>query len=449
MEFPIYQVPYLGNGMTIALDAVLHVVISHGVAIGVISLIVLSEYLGMRRQSTAWDMFAADLLKATLIIVTGIGAITGVGIWFTTSALEPRGIGALLRIFFWPWFIEWFAFTGEVVILLIYYYTWQAWTGERKRRHLQVGVSYILFGLASAFLITGILGFMLTPDEWPWDKSFWLAFFNPTFLPQLLLRLAGAYALGAIFTIAYLLLRQREPAFRRAALPIFGRITLVAVVAATGCSWWYFRMAPSRFTGEASFSVLTSALSQRPELLWIANGVGLLLVILFAVAASRGAARTARALVLPVILLGVAFVGEFERIREFIRGPYVMPGYMYANQVLLTEHLLFSQKGLLPNSYWYNATSIRRDLVGAGTYLFGQNCSVCHTLGGINDIVQRVRGRSEDGILAILAHTHEMVAFMPPFAGTAEERRLLARYLFQLAEGNLPVTASSRFAAGP
>ncbi len=253
MEFPIYQVPILGNGMTIALDAVLHVVISHGVAIGVISLIVLSEYLGIRRRSAAWDAFAADLLMASLIIVTSVGAVTGVGIWFTTSALEPRGIGSLLRIFFWPWFIEWLAFTGEVIVLLIYFFTWEVWTGERKRRHFQVGVGYCLFGLASAFLITGILGFMLTPDGWPWDKNFWFAFFNPTFLPQLLLRLAAAYALGAVFTIGYLLLRRREPAFLREALPLFGWIALVAAVAAMGCGWWYFSVVPPGSRPRPSF----------------------------------------------------------------------------------------------------------------------------------------------------------------------------------------------------
>jgi mono/diheme cytochrome c family protein len=449
MEFPIYQVPILGNGMTIALDAVLHVVISHGVAIGVISLIVLGEYLGIRRQSAAWDTFAADLLKATLIIVTGVGAVTGVGIWFTTSALEPRGIGSLLRIFFWPWFTEWFAFTGEVIVLLIYFFTWASWTGERKRQHLQVGVAYCLFGLASAFLITGILGFMLTPDDWPWDRSFWLAFFNPTFLPQLLLRLAGAYALGAIFTIAFLVLTRREPAFRRQAVPLFGRIALGATLGTAVCSWWYFAVVPSRFTTEALFSVLTSALSQHPEAFWIANGIGLGLVLLFGAAAIWGATWTVRVLVLPVILLGIAFVGEFERVREFIRGPYIMPGYMYANQVLLAEHPLYSRDGLLPNSFWYNATVTRRDLASAGVYLFGQNCSVCHTIGGINDIGERVRGRSEDGLAAILAHTHEMVPFMPPFSGTAEERRLLGRYLFRLGNRTLPATAASRFVAEP
>jgi cytochrome bd-type quinol oxidase subunit 1 len=140
MEFPIFQFPYLGSGMTIALDAVLHVIISHGMAIGAISFIVMSEYLGLRKASPDWEDFARDFLKFTIIITTGIGAITGVGIWLITSALSPQGIGSMLRVFFWPWFIEWIVFTCEVIFILIYYFTWSKWTGERKGKHIYLGI---------------------------------------------------------------------------------------------------------------------------------------------------------------------------------------------------------------------------------------------------------------------------------------------------------------------
>ena len=212
MEFPIFQVPYLGNGMTIALNAVFHVVISHGISIGVMAMVVVSEYLGLKNPSEDWEIFSKTLLKPTIIVVTGLGAVTGVGIWFITSALSPRGIGSLLRVFFWPWFIEWIVFTLEVIVLLTYYFTWGRWTGQRKRYHIYLGSSYVLFALVSAFLITGILGFMLTSDGWPWDQRFWSAFFNPSFVPQFLLRIAGAFALGTLFSVAFLLYTfQKDP----------------------------------------------------------------------------------------------------------------------------------------------------------------------------------------------------------------------------------------------
>ncbi len=133
MQFPIFQAPHLGNGMVIALNAVVHVFISHGLAIGAITLIAISEYFGFRKRSRDWENFAKDFLKFSIIVITGIGAATGVGIWFITSALAPRGIGSLLRIFFWPWFIEWMVFTVEVIVILLYYSTWDTWTGEKYR----------------------------------------------------------------------------------------------------------------------------------------------------------------------------------------------------------------------------------------------------------------------------------------------------------------------------
>lgn len=80
MEFPIFQVPYLGNGMTIALNAVLHIIIAQGITTGVITMIALAEYIGFKTKSEHWENFARRLLKPTIIIVTGLGSTTGVGI---------------------------------------------------------------------------------------------------------------------------------------------------------------------------------------------------------------------------------------------------------------------------------------------------------------------------------------------------------------------------------
>lgn len=184
MDFLLFQVPYLGNGMVIGVNAIVHVIISHGVAIGLMAMIFMAEYIGIRKNSETWENFAKELLKPAVIIITGVGAVTGVGIWFTTSALAPRGIGSMLRVFFWPWFIEWIVFTLEVIAILIYYFHWEKWTDDRKKYRWYLGLGYFLLASVSAFLITGIMGFMLTSDGWPWDKSFWSAFFNPSFVPS-------------------------------------------------------------------------------------------------------------------------------------------------------------------------------------------------------------------------------------------------------------------------
>jgi mono/diheme cytochrome c family protein len=445
MDFPIFQVPYLGNGMTIALNAILHVVISHGVAIGVMAMVAISEYIGLKRSSPEWEAFSKDLLKPSVIIITGVGAVTGVGIWFITSTLSPTGIGSMLRVFFWPWFIEWAVFTLEVIVILIYYFTWKRWTGERKRSHVRLGFFYLFLALCSAFLITGILGFMLTSDGWPWDRSFWSAFFNPSFLPQLLLRIAGGFGLGILFSIVFLLFTRREKPFRQEALKLFGKGVLISFAAVIIFSWWYFKVVPSTFKTHVTFSILTSHFSQQPGLFWMANLIGGALILIFSLLALRGRLLLSKVLILPVLLLSLGFVAEYERAREFIRGPYLMPGYMYANQVLLEESLFFDKNGTIEDSYWYHRTVAKPDATSQGAYLFGQNCSACHTIGGINDIRDRVRGRPEDGIFVILKHTHEMVPFMAPFSGTDDERRVLASFFYRLSAGEIEVGAPSRF----
>ncbi len=446
MQFPVFQFSYLGSGMTIGLDAVLHVIISHGMAIGAISFIVISEYLGLRKASQDWEAFARDFLKFTIIITTGIGAITGAGIWLITSALSPGGIGSMLRVFFWPWFIEWIVFTCEVICILFYYFTWSTWVGERKGKHISLGMVYVFLALCSALLITGILGFMLTSDGWPWAKSFWPAFLNPSYLPQLLLRIGISFSLGSLFSVAFLIFTRREGMFRIEALKLFGKAALISFSATAVFAWWYFSIVPSTFKTHAVFAVLTSRFSQQPEIFWYVNCAGAIVLFTFSLVSMKGSSTLAKILIIPALLVSMGFVGEFERIREFIRGPYLMPGYMYANQVLLNETPFFNKEGLLKNDPWFTMSSDNHGTAAQGAGLFARNCSVCHTIGGINDIAKKVDGRTVDGLFVILAHTHEMIPFMPPFSGTEDERRALAGFLYGLSKGTVKEHAPSRFA---
>jgi hypothetical protein len=445
MEFLIFQIPYLGNGMIIGLNAIVHVLLSHGVAIGLVAVITIAEYKGVSTNAIVWENFAKDLLKPAIIIITGVGAVTGVGIWFTTSGLSPRGIGSMLRVFFWPWFTEWIIFTLEVIAILIYYFKWDTWSAERKKYRVYFGIGYIFLASISAFIITSILGFMLTTDGWPWDKSLLSAFFNPSFFPQLSIRLSESFALGALFAISYLLFRKKDRHFRKDGLVFFSKILFSTIIPLVLSLWWYFVVVPSSFKTNALFSVLTSRLSQRPEIFWIVNGVGVALIILFCISGVRRSVFLTKFLVIPALIVMIGFISEFERIREFIRGPYLIPGYMYANGILLSENLFLEKEGMLKNAYWFNITLQGQTEIEEGAYLFASNCSVCHTIGGINDIGDRVRGRTQDGIAVILSHTNEMVPFMPPFSGQEKERYTLARFLYGLSQKDLHFGSPSRY----
>jgi mono/diheme cytochrome c family protein len=453
MQFPYFQFPLFGDGLIIAIDAILHVFISHGVAIGMVAMIVLAEYIGYRNGAPEWEDLAKSAIKPVVIIITSIGAITGVGIWFITSGIVPAAIGSMLRVFFWPWFIEWIVFALEVVVILVIYFTWDHWQKERKKYHLQLGCAYIILACISAFLITGILGFMLTPDGWPWNKSFWSAFFNPTFLPQLAWRISIAIAMGALFIIFYVLFsHQRRLAFRQAAMSYYAKILALPLILMPFCAWWWYYMVPEGFKTHAKPSTLlwvivkdTGLFGIFNEIFWISLVVNVVIVFSVIIIAWKQWILMARLIIVPAILIVLFFVAEYERVREFVRGPYLMPGYMYANTVLLTEKKLFDEEGLLKNSFWFERMAPEPTMEQKGAFLFATNCGTCHTIGGRNNIIDRFKGRSEPGIYVILGRTEQMVPWMPPFAGTDEERRITARFIRELVEKKYSMQTPARY----
>jgi mono/diheme cytochrome c family protein len=440
--------PWIGNPLLIALDAVLHVLVSHGIAIGGMSIIVMSEYLGWRRYDAEWESLARKMIKPALIIAVAVGAPTGAGIWFITSVIAPRAIGSLLRVFFWPWFVEWIFFVSEVCLALAYYYTWDRWGGAQKQKHLRLGFLLMFASVGTAALITGILGFMLTPDGWPWTRSFWHAFFNPTYVPQLVLRLGEAAFLGSTFAIFFLVFTRQEAGFRRRALRVFGSAALAGVAAVVLGGLWYFRQVPLAFKSFVITSWGIQIFSQRPMFFWTVLAVAALAVALFAIAAASGLVGTVRAGMAVTVIAALLLVGGFEFVRESIRKPYLMPGYMYSNQILMDEAPYLEAHGLLANSYWYNATHATRSVRAEGAYLFQQNCSRCHSVNGFNSILERTDGRTEDGLYVIIRDAHQIVPFMPPFAGSDQERRILASFLFELSTGKIPPGAVAELAAG-
>ena len=296
MIFPILHIPGLGDGMTIALDAVLHVLISHGLAIGLASMLVLFQTLTWLGKGAFWAQISRGLLGPVVVITTSIGAVTGVGIWFITGALAPEGIGSLIHLFFWPWFIEWGAFTTEVVLLLIYYYLWDRLAQDKPGVLAALGWGYVAVAVSSAFLISGILGFMLTPDGWPWGQTFREAYFNPTFIPQFLLRVAGGLSLGSLCLLGWTAWRYKGPREdRNRALRLTGAVFLGAALVTAVCAFVYFSRVPQTYLTHWKFAVATSYLSQLPYLLPAFNGLAALCILATALAAlSREAAKLPR-----------------------------------------------------------------------------------------------------------------------------------------------------------
>ena len=192
---------------------------------------------------------------------------------------------------------------------------------------------------------------------------------------------------------------------------------------------------PQSYPTHWKFAAATSYLSQSPHLLPALNGLAALCILTTALTALLRRKWLCRLLCIPTVILCVGLVMEFERIREFVRGPYLLPGYMYANQIPMAENLALAagNQALLPRMRWINNAAGLSPESRDGCALFAANCGVCHTEDGINGIRERLAGRTLDGINAITGITQNLAPFMTPFSGSDQERLLLASYLYTLA----------------
>ncbi len=277
MDFPIFHLDFAGNRMLIAGIAVLHVMINHALAVGAIPLVTMMELHGARHHRPDWDRLAYRTLAVCFIITTSVGALTGVGIWFATSLVNPAAIGSLIRVFFGAWFVEWIVFCLEVIAIMAYFLSWKRMGQRHKRAHIALGV-----------------------------------------------------ALSVLSWLTY-----RDVAVALAAMAI-----AVLLIAAWGA------LAPRR---------LPRAVLVLP--------FGLVLVML----------------------------GSFERVREFIRKPFVIANYMYANGIRADVVPLLQEDGVLAHATYVSSRTITpANREEAGRELFLICCTRCHTTSGVNSVLTKL-----------------------------------------------------------
>ena len=199
MNYPVWDIPFLGSGLVVAIIAVIHILIAH-VAIGGGAFLFIAEIWSDRQING--DAIRAWLRKyATyfLIYTTVFGAVTGVGIWFSIQLASPEGTSLLIHQFVFAWAIEWVMFLGELTTLYLYFYGW-----EKNSRQMQIFLAgaYFVIAWGSLFVINGIVTFMLTPGAWSLENTNIAAgFFNPGFFPSLLIRTLIMFMLGGLFGI--------------------------------------------------------------------------------------------------------------------------------------------------------------------------------------------------------------------------------------------------------
>ena len=198
---------YTGNRTAVWIVAQLHTLFGAFI-LGAPIFIVISEWLGFRKQDLRYDRLAKELTKVTVILFS-MTAVTGALFIFVLLAAYPQ---------FTAWFINQFylvfaviypsLFIGGTIVLYMYLYMWDAWKGEKKGRHIALGVLLNLICMLTMFIINGPTSFMNTPPKAegisPQDfleaASLWDKIANVTWLPLSLHRIDGNLAFGGFVT---------------------------------------------------------------------------------------------------------------------------------------------------------------------------------------------------------------------------------------------------------
>lgn len=441
MDFPIFHIDFIGNRLLIAVDAILHVLINHAFAIGALPIIALLEYLGIRRADPRWDDLAYRLLKVIFIVTTTVGALTGVGIWFSAALVNPAAIGSLIRVFFWGWFAEWLVFVTEVSLILFYFLSWPtAKSAEAKGKHLKLGISLATFSWITMAIIVAILGFMMEPGNWHSDQSLLSGLFNPVYAPQLAFRTSLSMVMGGMTMICFVVwFTQHDLDLRGQVMAVISRWSALWLVVLVAASFWYYQVVPQNMLANLPVAITTQEYTD-----WHANFkwlliVGSLFVAWVLLETIRQPERVHGSQYLASVLLLCLMLGQFERVREFIRKPFIVGNYMYANGIRVSDYPLLQRDGMLQHATYTEIREITPDnQLRAGREVFQLACSRCHTVKGVNGIrtqLQKMYGDKPWDASVIAAYVDNMHGaryFMPPFPGNKPELDALSVYLASL-----------------
>ncbi|PLX79119.1 MAG: hypothetical protein C0615_02840 [Desulfuromonas sp.] len=433
--YPIFEIPVVGGPILMAAIATFHILPSH-LATGAFWMTYFIERKAIQEDRPELLEFLKKFSLSILIFCFVTGSLTGVGIWFAATVISPRAISGLIHTYVWGWATEWVFFVIEIVAIYVYYYTF----GKiAPKLHLRIGFIYAVAAWLSMVIITGILGFMMTPGKWLATGGFFDGFFNPTYWPQLCFRTAMMFAIAG--TYAAVIAGAMKNGGRDTIRKISGRWGLGGLAAAGLFAFWYYHSLP------------TNAMENLQSIAYVEIMYKLAIVIavvmaiyffLLAIGQGRFVNVWVGSLMMVVLLAGV--VGG-ESTREFVRRPYLIPGYMYSNQIIghdfdarsiSSEVERFNSKGLLA-SHPLVPTDLKaiteENYLKTGEILVKVECLACHTLeaGGRNSLADILDGIDAESAYYLLEDLER--TYMPPFAGAGPERRAAANYLAVVAGG--------------
>jgi len=435
MNYPTWVLNGIDGGIIIAIVSIIHVYISHFAVGGGIFLIV-TETIARKRKDEALLASVKSFTKFFLLLTMVAGGITGVGIWFTISLVQPAGTSALIHSFVFGWATEWVFFIVEIVALLFYHYQFDKLPAKT---HLAIGWIYAAAAWLSLAVIDGILSFMLTPGKWLQTGGFWDGFFNPGYVPSLLFRTAIALMIAGLFGLIAALRAPKGSSLRLFLARYASAWIVLPMLLMLASGWWYFSASDAALGGKMF------------EGFWFIKGYWTAILAFSVLLFVGGLALVIRApgALSPIVVgfllaCGLGWIGSFEFLRELARKPWVVYGSMYSSSVLAKDLPAIDKDGWLASAKWARKLSKPE----AGEDMLASQCLPCHTIGGRRDL--RAATASFD-----LQSMQEQLegqgssGYMPPFAGNAQDREILANYIVRAVKGDRADAGSSATEGAP
>lgn len=431
MDIPAYPINDFGpamKGLVIGGMGILHVFLAQ-FAIGGGMLMCYFQWLAQTGRLPTARKFINEFFLYLVLVSFVLGALTGVGMWFTTIQVSPRTIGVMVHEFHWVWATEWTFFCTEVLSGYLFYRYRRELTDSAR---LSLLVVYSIAAWFSLFWINGILSWQLTPGSFFEEGSVWAGFFNPSFYPSLIFRTVVAMTIAGL---AATLVSNLVPGLsreERTDLIHHASHFLAPMAVMPVLGLWYFLAIPvdsrTYVLGGSAAMTLFFSLGVACSLMIGCYAIfGLLRRHLYINAATSG-------LLLVLALLATAG-GEF--VREGVRKPYTIREYLYSNSIAEDEVQWLREVGCTTNDPYPipNAESYPDPQLVLGAKVFRNQCSVCHTINGANGLTHLTGTWTPSQLRLNISQLQRTKPFMPPFAGTPTELNALVEWIRWTNEG--------------
>jgi cytochrome bd-type quinol oxidase subunit 1 len=438
MEYPAWFVAYLTAPMLIPLVAIPHVIVAQFAVGGGFLL------ADMVRRAYRDDLpevldYIRRITRFFILITVVFGAVTGFGIWWTIGLTSPQTTSVLINIFVFGWAAEWVAFALEIVSAFAFYYLWDRLS---PREHMTMGWIYAISAWVSLVLITGITSFMLTTGSWGPDQGFFVAFFNPSFIPQMLARTGGSLVMAALWIGFLTSLQFIEAKPRDLVIRWTSQWALAGMVLILIGGVWYLAVMPEH----AHLNLIRAPILLGMMMLNVA--ITVIVIAALGIGFFVGYRWITPPSALLLLLVGFAAVATGEFVREGARKPYLIENYVFSPGVRVEDVEHLKRTGFVANTPWlrsyleetiqgFEASKIgqlpEHQKVAVGEGIFRYHCSSCHALVGYNGMIPIVRPWNDMMIRELVKVLHRANPAMPPWMGNEAEKDALTPYLIRLS----------------